>query len=92
MFVVDGVEMAVHDVSDTGVRFATRIDRSVKLGEEVRGQIHFRGRGAHEIHGRIVWLRHSLAALELSEPLPFGTIVAEQEYLSSRYHSPDTTE
>ncbi|NIP92153.1 MAG: PilZ domain-containing protein [Akkermansiaceae bacterium] len=84
-FVVDEVEMAVHDLSEHGVRFTRHPHLRLAEGETVSGLIRFRDRGELHVEGRVVWVRGDMAALELQVPVPFGTILDEQRYLRNRY-------
>lgn len=83
--VVGEVEMAVHDVSEHGVRFARHPDLRLSEGDAVSGLIRFRDRGELQVEGQVVWIRGPLAALELAVPVPFGTILDEQRHLRDRY-------
>lgn len=80
-------EMAVHDLSEHGVRFATHADLPIREGDALSGSIRFRGRGRDELHveGTVVWVRGPVAALKLEVPIPFATILDEQRYLRTRY-------
>ncbi len=80
-------ELPVHDLSESGLRFGGADALGLSSGDQVQGDLKFRGRGERQVVGTIVWLRYGMAALEFDEPMPFETILQEQEYLRSRFSS-----
>jgi hypothetical protein len=86
-FFAGETEMAVYDLSEYGVRFATHTDLPVQEGDALSGSIRFPGRNRDELHveGTVVWVRGTVAALKLEVPIPFGDILDEQRYLRTRY-------
>lgn len=77
--------LPVHDLSERGVGFTPDSELGMAVGDRVSGVIRFGGRGEQAIHGEVVWIQGQSAAIRLDEPIPFGTLVSEQNYLRSRY-------
>jgi hypothetical protein len=84
-FVIDGGELSILDMSEYGIRFLTKVDIEMNVGDILDGVIRFRGRAEESVGGEVVWIRAKTAALKLEVPIPFGTILSEQRYLRSRY-------
>jgi hypothetical protein len=84
-FDTQGYELAVHDVSEFGLCFAPDPALPLEVGDVLSGTVRFRNRGELVVEGSVVWKKESLAALELTVPVPFARILGEQRYLRSRY-------
>lgn len=85
-FASEGVEYAVVDCSERGLRYECPSKAPAK-GTRIEGSVRLVSAGpAHPVVGVVVRLHEGTVALELERPgIPVGAIFAEQRYLARRF-------
>ena len=75
----------VLNMSERGLCYLTRQTFTGNLQDEVQGILHLRDGHQVAIEGSVVRATEREVALQLTKPIPFGILIAEQRYLRKKY-------